>query len=166
MQTELYSFSSSQRHASCSNRLTPEDSVCCTNGARRCGDASAGLDVLKKRKFSLFYQQSKQTSAGVQDGLFEMKLIQCILADTDRLWVLRVAVTPLAVCGKYFCSFFVVSCAVPVGNVSWMLVQEGRSSNLRRGVGQAAHTRNNSHVKCTGFYCTKTVNNADTNVLY
>ena len=24
---------------------------------------------------------------------------------------------------------------------------------LRRGVGQAAHTRNNPHVKCTGVYC-------------
>ena len=23
---------------------------------------------------------------------------------------------------------------------------------LRRGVGQAAHTRNNPHVKCTGIY--------------
>ena len=49
----------------------------------------------------------------------------------------------------------VVSCAVPVGNVSWMLFQEGRSSNfrLRRGVGQAGPTRNNFHVKCTGVYC-------------
>jgi hypothetical protein len=30
----------------------------------------------------------------------------------------------------------------------------GRSSNLRlrRGVGQAAHIRNNPHVKCTGVY--------------
>jgi len=38
----------------------------------------------------------------------------------------------------------VVSCTVPVGNLSWMLFQEGRSSNfrLRWGVGQAAHTRN------------------------
>jgi len=37
-----------------------------------------------------------------------------------------------------------VSCAVPVGNLSWMLFQEGRSLNirLRRGVGQAAHARN------------------------
>jgi hypothetical protein len=37
----------------------------------------------------------------------------------------------------------------PVGNVSWMLFQEGRSSNLRlrRGVGQAAHTR---ILTCTG----------------
>jgi hypothetical protein len=25
-------------------------------------------------------------------------------------------------------------------------------SQLRRGVGQAAHTRNNAHVKCTGVY--------------
>ena len=35
----------------------------------------------------------------------------------------------------------VVSCAVPVRNVSWMLFQEWRSSNLRlrRGVGQEAH---------------------------
>ena len=49
----------------------------------------------------------------------------------------------------------VVSCAVPVGNVSWMLCQEGRSLNLRlrRGVGQAAHTCNNPHVKCIGVYC-------------
>ena len=42
----------------------------------------------------------------------------------------------------------------PVGNVSWVLFQEGRSSNLglRRGVEQAAHTHNNRHVKCTGVY--------------
>jgi len=48
----------------------------------------------------------------------------------------------------------VVSCVVPVGNESWMWFQEGRSSNLRlrRGVGQAAHTCNNPHVKCTGVY--------------
>jgi len=41
----------------------------------------------------------------------------------------------------------VVSCAVPVGNVSWMLFQEGRSSNfrLRKGVEQA-------HIKCTVAY--------------
>jgi len=46
----------------------------------------------------------------------------------------------------------VVSCAVPMGNVSWMLFQEGRSANigLRRWVRQAEHTRNNPHVKCTG----------------
>ena len=24
---------------------------------------------------------------------------------------------------------------------------------LRRGIGQAAHTRNNPHVKCIGVYC-------------
>jgi hypothetical protein len=48
----------------------------------------------------------------------------------------------------------VVSGAVPLGNVSWMF-QEGRSLKLRlrRGVGQAAHARNNPHVKCTGVYC-------------
>ena len=51
-----------------------------------------------------------------------------------------------------------------MGNVSWMFFQEGRSSNLRlrRGVGQAAHARNNSHVKCTGHYCALKVNNAVT----
>jgi len=37
---------------------------------------------------------------------------------------------------------------------------------LRRRVGQAGHTRNNPHVKCTGVYCAQTVNNADTNELY
>ena len=37
---------------------------------------------------------------------------------------------------------------------------------LIRGVGQAAHTRNNPHVKCTGVYQEYTVNNADTNELY
>jgi len=49
----------------------------------------------------------------------------------------------------------VVSCAVPVGNISWMLFQEGRSSKLRlrRAVGQAAHTSNNPRVKCTAVYC-------------
>ena len=43
----------------------------------------------------------------------------------------------------------------PGGNVSWMLFQEGRSSNFRprRRVRQAAHARNNPHVKCTGIYC-------------
>jgi hypothetical protein len=51
--------------------------------------------------------------------------------------------------------YIVVSCGAPLGNVSWMLFQEGQSSNLRlrRGVGQAAHTRNNPHVKCTEVYC-------------
>jgi len=35
----------------------------------------------------------------------------------------------------------IVTCAVPVGNVSWILFQEGWSSNfrLRWGDGQAAH---------------------------
>jgi len=39
-------------------------------------------------------------------------------------------------------SGFVISCAFPVGKVSWILFQEGRSSNLRlrRIVGQATHT--------------------------
>jgi hypothetical protein len=52
-------------------------------------------------------------------------------------------------------SIAVKFCVVPVGNVTWMLFQEGRSSNLklRRGVGQAAHTLSNPHVKCTGVYC-------------
>jgi hypothetical protein len=63
---------------------------------------------------------------------------------------------------------YVVTCAVPVGNVSWILFQEGRDSNLRlrRTVGHAAHTRNNPHVKCIGVYCAQTVNSADTNELY
>ena len=48
----------------------------------------------------------------------------------------------------------VVSCVVPVGNLSWMLFHKGRSCNfrLRRAVGQASHARNNPHVKCTGVY--------------
>ena len=62
----------------------------------------------------------------------------------------------------------VVSCTVPVGNISWVLFQEGRSSNLRlrRGVRQGAHTRNNPHVKCTGVYCSQTVNNAVKREMY
>ena len=46
----------------------------------------------------------------------------------------------------------VVSCADPVGNVSWMLFPEGRSSELRlrRGFGQAVHTLNNPQVECAG----------------
>jgi hypothetical protein len=62
----------------------------------------------------------------------------------------------------------VVSCVVPVGNVSRMLFQEERSSKLRlrRGVVQAAHTHNNSHVKWTGVYCAWVVNNAVTSELY
>ena len=49
----------------------------------------------------------------------------------------------------------VVSCAVPVRNVWWTLFQEGRSSkfSLSLGVGQAAHTHNNPHVKFTAVYC-------------
>jgi hypothetical protein len=52
-----------------------------------------------------------------------------------------------------YCVVNVASCAVPVGNASWMF-QEGRSSNfrLRWGVGHAAHTRNNPHVKCSEVY--------------
>ena len=89
METQLHSFSASElfggeRSASCSSRLTPEDSVCCTDGARRCVGASAALDILKKLKFSCLYRQSKQPSSGVQDALFEMRMIKCILADTDR----------------------------------------------------------------------------------
>jgi hypothetical protein len=68
---------------------------------------------------------------------------------------------------------YVVSCLVLVGNVLWVLFQEGWSLNLRlrRGVRQATHThththtRNNPHVKCTGVYCAYTVNNAETNEL-
>lgn len=52
-------------------------------------------------------------------------------------------------------TYVVVSCVVPMGNVSWMLFQECWSSNLRlrRGDGQAAHIRSNPHVKCTRVYC-------------
>ena len=59
-------------------------------------------------------------------------------------------------------------CAVPVGSVWWMLFQEERSSKLRlrRGVGQATHTRNNPHVKCTAVHCASTLNIADTIELY
>ena len=68
----------------------------------------------------------------------------------------------------YYNGDSVVSCAVRVGNVSWILFQEGRSSNLRlrRGVRQAARARNNPHVKCTGVYCAWIVNNAVTSELY
>ena len=49
-------------------------------------------------------------------------------------------------------SAVVVCCVDPVGNVSWMLFPEGRSSELRLrlGVRQAAHTLNNPQVECTG----------------
>jgi len=52
-------------------------------------------------------------------------------------------------------SYDIVSCMVPMRKVSWMLLQEGRSLSfrLRQGVGLAAHTRNNSHIKCIGVYC-------------
>jgi len=48
--------------------------------------------------------------------------------------------------------YTVVSGADPMRNVSWILFQEGRSSELRlrRGVEQAAHTLNNPQVQCTG----------------
>ena len=48
--------------------------------------------------------------------------------------------------------FYVVSVADPMRNVSWILFQEGRSSELklRQGVEQAAHTLNNSQVESTG----------------
>ena len=46
----------------------------------------------------------------------------------------------------------VLSCADPVGNVSWMFFPEGRCPelSLRRGVVQASHTLNNPQVQCTG----------------
>ena len=37
---------------------------------------------------------------------------------------------------------------------------------VKTGVGQAARTRNNPHVKWTGVYCTQTVNNAVTSGRY
>jgi hypothetical protein len=62
----------------------------------------------------------------------------------------------------------VASCAVPVGNVSLMLFQEGRSSNLRlrRGLRQAAQTRNNPHIQCNGVYCAWILNNAVSSEMY
>jgi len=49
----------------------------------------------------------------------------------------------------------VLSGMVSVGNVSQMLFQEGRSSNLwlSRDVGQVARTRNKLSDKCTEVYC-------------
>jgi hypothetical protein len=50
----------------------------------------------------------------------------------------------------------VVSCAVsPGGERIVDIVPEGTELELqlRRGVGQAAHTPNNPHVTCTGVYC-------------
>ena len=46
----------------------------------------------------------------------------------------------------------VVSGADPMRNVSWILFQEGRSSELRlrQGFEQAAHTLNYPQVECTG----------------
>jgi len=48
--------------------------------------------------------------------------------------------------------YVVVSGVDPVRNISWILFQEGRSSELRlrRGVGQAAHTLNKPQVEGTG----------------
>ena len=48
----------------------------------------------------------------------------------------------------------VVSCAVPVAERIVDFVPGGTELKLqsRRGVRQAAHTRNNRHVKCTGVY--------------
>jgi len=59
---------------------------------------------------------------------------------------------PVRVC--MLCVPTVVSGVVPVGKVSQMLFQEGRSSNLglSRGVEQGARTLNNPCVKCTGVY--------------
>jgi len=49
------------------------------------------------------------------------------------------------------------SCCIlrgPGGELIVDIVSEGTELELqlRRGVGQAAHTRNNPHVKCTGGY--------------
>ena len=56
------------------------------------------------------------------------------------------------VINDYIVIHIVVSSADLVRNVSWILFQEGRSSELRlrRGVEQAAHTLNNPQVECTG----------------
>jgi len=82
-------------------------------------------------------------------------------ADLGSVEMIRVFV-------HYYNGDSVVCCAVPVGNVSWMLFQEGRSSNLRlrRGAGQASRARNNPHIKCTGVYCAWIVNNAVTSELF
>jgi len=48
----------------------------------------------------------------------------------------------------------VASSVVPEGNIPWILLQEGRSLNLRlrQGVGQVARTSNKLSGKCTGVY--------------
>jgi len=62
----------------------------------------------------------------------------------------------------------VVSCAVPVGTYRGCCSRRAGSLNfrLRRGVGQAAHTRIDPHVKCTEVYFAWIVNNAATNEMY
>ena len=74
--------------------------------------------------------------------------------DIFRPWLMGIHIAVPLLNGLIsFLGVCVVSCAVPVGNISWTF-QEGRSSNfrLRQGVGQPAHTRNNPHVKGTGVY--------------
>jgi hypothetical protein len=57
----------------------------------------------------------------------------------------------LMVINDYIVIHIVVSSADLVRNVSWILFQEGRSSELRlrRGV-EAANVLNNPQVQCTG----------------
>ena len=54
------------------------------------------------------------------------------------------------------CGTYAVSGVDPMRNVSWILFQEGRSSELklRQGVEQVAHTLSNPQVQCTGVFCT------------
>ena len=59
-------------------------------------------------------------------------------------------------CITFFVLWIIVSCADPVGNVSWILFQEGRSTQLRLrlGVGQAAHTLSIiPKISVLEFYC-------------
>jgi hypothetical protein len=84
----------------------------------------------------MLYQEHKDGEKGDLFDTMHDKPTICFDVSTDR-------------------GLYIVSCAVPAGNVSWMLFQKGRSSNLglSQGVAYAAHTRNNPRVICTGVYC-------------
>jgi len=54
-------------------------------------------------------------------------MIDQYLADSIQIRQVNLLILNRA---KLILGGYVVSCAVPVGNVSWMLFQEGRSSNF------------------------------------
>jgi len=108
--------------------------------------------IITEQKYNVvaYHKPSSKESVSTEMYLYFDGVVG--LAWSDHPW--SYACGNVATGRAYHAGQVVVSCAVPVTNVSRMFSQEGWTLKfkLRRGVGQTAHTRNNPHVKCTGIY--------------